>query len=128
MKKIMFTMCLLVFILTACTSTKVPGYIGTYNLISVNGNKLPFLSVESATFTLNTDNTCKGTITAKVVFSTNEFESEETFDSDSYCTYTNDGNTFNFQWKGDDAGTTTGLLDGDILTVEATGIPFVYQK
>jgi hypothetical protein len=128
MKITICTFMFLTLVVTACTSIITPKYIGTYNLVSINGEKLPFLNIQSGTLTLNADHTCKSVSSTKVVFSTGGLESEKTFETSQHCTYTVSGDTFTFTWKGEGSGTTSGVLDGDTLSVEAIGIPFIYER
>ena len=118
--------------LTACqdTSTETPqasGHTGTYTLVTVDGNKVPYTpvpegsapQVQSGTFTLNTD----GTVTHATNFG--QVDGKE-LSHDSNGTYTLDGSRVSLQWKG--AGTTTATLEGNTLTLNWEGVIFVYRK
>lgn len=100
---------------------------GTYNLVTVNGNKLPAsvshdgasLQVRSGTFTINADGTCS----TKTVF-VPPTGAEAT--REVSATYTREGEKLNMQWKG--AGRTTGTIDGKRFTMDNEGMVFVYKK
>jgi hypothetical protein len=100
---------------------------GTYNLVTLNGNKLPFTppheggapEVQSGTLTLNADGTHTSTTTLKV-------PSGQVASRDVTGTYTREGSKFTMQWKG--AGTTTATLEGGTLTMNNEGNLFAYRK
>jgi uncharacterized lipoprotein YajG len=100
---------------------------GTYTLISINGNSLPFTppheggapGVQSGSFTINADGTCSSKVTF-VVPSGAQATREVT------ATYTQDGATLHMQWKG--AGTTIGTIEGNTFTMNNEGLLFAYRK
>jgi len=101
--------------------------VGTYPLVSVDGNKVPCtvqhegntLTVKSGTFIINPDGTCS----SKVVFSP---PSGGDAAREVKATYTRQGSKLTMQWEG--AGTTTGTVQGDTFTMNNEGIVFAYHK
>jgi hypothetical protein len=100
---------------------------GTYNLVSVDGNKVPCTlqhegaspTIKSGTFTINADGTCS----SKVVFS---MPSGGDSSREVKATYTRQGSKLTMQWEG--AGTTTGTVEGDTFTMNNEGMIFAYRK
>jgi hypothetical protein len=98
--------------------------VGTYSLVSVDGNKVPCdvlheghtLPVKSGSFIFNPDGTCS----SKMVLSGRESAIEVK------ATYTRQGSRLTMQWEG--AGTTTGTFEGDTFTMNNEGMIFAYQK
>jgi hypothetical protein len=118
--------------LAACSQTSgttaSPDFTGVYNLISIDGNPIPYAplhqgqqapEIVSSTFTLNEDNTFEMTMSYKN-------PSGGTIDRDFSGTYTNAGADFTFKWKG--AGQTRATIEGSRLTMNNEGMLFVYQK
>ena len=103
-------------------------HTGTYSLVSIDGNKLPFAppheggtppEIRSSTFTLNADGSFALTMTYGL-------PSGETFSRDFSGTYTHDGSAFTFEWKG--AGTTSAIMEGNTLTMDNEGVLYAYRK
>ena len=109
------------------TETKTLDYTGIYNLITIDGNNLPYtpshegntLQVQSSTFILNTDAAFEMTMTYKR-------QSGEIFNQDFSGTYTLNNYTFTFHWQG--AGKNTAALEGDSFTMNNEGLLFLYRK
>jgi hypothetical protein len=101
--------------------------VGTYALVSVDGNKVPCtvqheghaLAVQSGSFTIKADGTCS-TKTVFVPPSGTEATREVS------ATYTKEGSRLTMQWQG--AGTTTGTMEGSTFTMDNEGMLFVYRK
>ena len=118
--------------LTGCQDTSKPttqasAHTGTYTLVTVDGNKVPYTpvpegsgpQVQSGSFTLNAD----GSVTHATNFG--QVDGKE-LSHDSSGTYTLDDSRLSFQWKG--GGTTTATLDGNTLTLDWEGVIFVYRR
>jgi hypothetical protein len=118
--------------LTGCQDTSKPttqasAHTGTYTLVTVNDNKVPYIpvpegsapQVQSGAFTLNAD----GSVTHATNFG--QVDGKE-LSHDSNGTYTLDGSRVSFQWTG--GGTTTATLEGNTLTLDWEGAIFVYRK
>ena len=117
--------------LTACQDTsnthQASGHTGTYTLVTVDGNKVPYSpvpegsgpQVQSGSFTLNAG----GTVTHATNFG--QVDGME-LSNDSNGTYTLDDSRVSFQWTG--GGTTTATLEGNTLTLNWEGAIFVYRK
>jgi hypothetical protein len=98
--------------------------VGTYNLVSVDGNKVPCtvqhdghaLPVSSGTFIINPDGTCS----SKMVLSGRDSAIEVK------ATYTRQGSKLTMQWQG--AGNTLGTVEGDTFTMNNEGMVFAYKK
>jgi hypothetical protein len=98
--------------------------VGTYALVSVDGNKVPCtvqheghpLPVKSGSFTINADGTCS----SKMVLSGRDAAIEVK------ASYTRQGSKLTMQWEG--AGTTTGTVEGDTFTMNNEGMVFAYRK
>jgi hypothetical protein len=101
--------------------------VGTYALVSVNGNQVPCTlqhegaapTIKSGTFTINADGTCG----SKVVFS---MPSGGDSSREVKANYTRQGSKLTMQWEG--AGTTTGTVEGDTFTMNNEGMIFAYRK
>ncbi len=101
--------------------------VGTYALVSVDGNKVPCavkhdgheLTVKSGTFIISADGTCK----SKVTFGT---PAGQDATREVKATYTREGPKLTMQWEG--AGTTTGTVQGDTFTMNNEGMVFTYRK
>ena len=112
---------------TSEDTTQASGHTGTYTLVTVNGNKVPYIpvpegsapQVQSGAFTLNADGT--------VIHATNfgQVDGKE-LSHDSTGTYTLDASRLSFQWQG--GGATTATLEGTTLTLDWEGAIFVYRK
>ena len=102
--------------LTGCQDTSKPttqasAHTGTYTLVTVNDNKVPYTpvpegsapQVQSGAFTLNAD----GSVTHATNFG--QVDGKELAPVSS-GTYTLDDSRLSFQWK--DGGTTTATLEG----------------
>lgn len=128
MRKTFYALLLVVFTLTSCSKTDDAGnYIGTYELVTIDGNPLPFSpaheggapEVLASTLTLAAD----GTFQMSMTYATTAGNSAS---RDFTGTYTIDQTTLRFVWEG--AGVTPGTLDGKTLTIVNEGIPFTYEK
>jgi len=101
--------------------------VGTYVLMSVDGNKVPgtvqheghTLAVKSGTFMINPDGTCS----SKLAFS---LPSGGDSSREVKATYTRQGSKLTMQWEG--AGMTTGTVEGDTFTLNNEGMIFAYRK
>ena len=101
--------------------------VGTYPLVTVDGNKVPCtvqhdghaLGVKSGTFIINADGTCS----SKVAFS---LPSGGDASREVKATYTRQGSKLTMQWEG--AGMTTGTVEGDTFTMNNEGMIFAYRK
>lgn len=102
--------------------------IGTYTLVSVDGNKVPCavkhdekegLTVKSGRFIINADGTCSSTI-AFVAPSGRDASREVK------ASYTRTGSKLTMKWEG--AGITTGTVEGDTFTMINEGMKFAYRK
>jgi hypothetical protein len=117
--------------LTACkqpvTSATTKDPAGTYTLVSIDGNKLPWTpphegsppEVRSSTLTLNADGTFNSTMNygrPSGVSSSRDFSG----------TYTRKGDRLDFQWNG--AGRTSAAYEGDSFTMTNEGIVFAYTR
>lgn len=98
--------------------------VGTYALVSVEGNKVPCtvqheghaLAVKSGSFTINADGTCS----SKMVLSGRDSAIQVK------ATYTRQGSKLTMQWEG--AGRTTGTVEGDTFTMNNEGMVLAYRK
>ena len=101
--------------------------VGTYALVSVNGNKVPCTiqhegagpTIKSGTFTINADSTCS----SKIVFSMPPGGDSS---REVKAVYTRQGAEITMQWEG--AGTTKGTVEGDTFTMNNEGMLFAYRK
>jgi hypothetical protein len=104
-----------------------PSISGTYVLVTVDGNKLPYTvaheggapKVLSGTFTIANDGTCKSKI--EFVLPSGAASTREVSG-----TFTREGPTLQMRWTG--AGTTVGTLKGDNFSMNNEGIVFAYRK
>lgn len=114
---------------TGCTSNPPntgPG--DTYNLVSVDGHALPYApmhggqrvpEVVSGSITLNGN----GTFVSSMSYAK---PSGETFGREFKGTYTQKGAEYILNWEG--AGKTSVTIEGNTLTMNNEGMPFVYEK
>jgi hypothetical protein len=101
--------------------------VGTYNLVSVDGKKVPCTlqhegqspTINSGVFTINADRTCS----SKVDFS---LPSGGKTSREVKATYTREGSKLTMKWEG--AGMTTGTIEGDTFTMNNEGMIFAYRK
>jgi len=101
--------------------------VGTYTLVSVDGNKVPCtiqhgnqsVKVESGTFTINADGTCA----SRMVFAP---PSGKSVDRQVRATYTREGSKLTMKWEG--AGMTMGEAQGDSFTMNNEGNLFAYKR
>lgn len=111
----------------AADTTKLPDINGTYTLVTINGNKLPYTppheggapQVTSGTFTIRSDGTCSSQLA--FVLPSGKASSREVS-----ATYTREGSKLNLQWQG--AGRTTGTIEGTTFTMDNEGTLFAYRK
>jgi hypothetical protein len=100
---------------------------GVYNLVSVNGEKLPCAlshegetpTIKSGSFTISADGTCS----SKISFS---LPSGGDSSREVKATYTREGSKLTMKWEG--AGMTTGTVEGDAFTMDNEGMVFAYRK
>ncbi|MBU6402602.1 MAG: hypothetical protein KGS61_19965 [Verrucomicrobia bacterium] len=98
--------------------------VGTYALVSVDGNKVPCnvqheghaLGVKSGSFIINANGSC----TSKMVLAGRDSAIEVK------ATYTRQGSQLTMQWEG--AGMTVGTVEGDTFTMTNEGMIFAYRK
>jgi hypothetical protein len=110
----------------ASDTTQTSDHQGTYTLVTVNGNKLPYTpphkggapQVLSGNITLNAD----GTFASAMSYNLPTGVVSQQFSG----TYTRDGSRFSLQWKG--AGTTTATLEGNTFTMDNEGSLFAYRR
>jgi hypothetical protein len=109
------------------TAAKTKDPAGTYTLLSIDGNKLPWTppheggapEVRSSTFTLNADGTFNSTMSYGMpsgVSSSRKFSG----------TYARTGDRLDFQWNG--AGRTSAAYEGDSFTMTNEGVAFAYTR
>jgi hypothetical protein len=102
-------------------------HIGTYNLISINGAKLPCTppheggapEVQSGAITLKAD----GSLTTITTF---KVPSGQVANREVSGTYTREGSQFMMQWTR--AGRTTATLERSTFTMNNEGMMFAYRK
>jgi len=102
-------------------------YVGTCNLVSINGAKLPCTppheggapEVQSGAITLKADGSLNTTTAFKV-------PSGKVVNREVSGTYMRDGSKFEMQWTG--AGRTTAILEGSTFTMNNEGMMFAYRK
>jgi len=112
---------------TAVDASKLPDIAGSYTLVSINGETLPFtvthegpgIQVTSGTFTIRPDGTCTSVVAFLVP--SGQAQSREVS-----ATYTRDGSKLTMQWQG--AGVTIGTVEGDTFTMDNEGQLFLYRK
>ncbi len=98
--------------------------VGTYTLVSVDGNKVPFtvqheghtMTINSGSFSINADGTCSSKMSLAGRDAAIEVK----------ATYTREGTKLTMQWQG--AGTTMGTVEGDTFTMNNEGMVFAYRK
>ena len=98
--------------------------VGSYVLVSVDGNKVPCrveheghaVPIQSGTFLINADGTCSSKILLAGQNSAVEVK----------ATYTQEGSKLTMQWAG--AGRTVGTIEGDTFTMANEGMTLAYQK
>lgn len=124
-------LCLLSFVLLlpACGAAETSNdYLGTYDLVSIDGNPLPYTpaheggapEILSSTLTLNAD----GTFQMSMTYGST---SGNSISRDFTGLYTIvDESTLRFEWEG--AGVTMGTLEANIVTINNEGLLFAYQK
>jgi hypothetical protein len=101
--------------------------VGTYALVSVDGNKVPCtlqheghtLAVKSGSSIISPDGTCN----SRVVFSP---PSGGDTTRAVKATYTRQGSELTMKWER--AGMTTGTVEGDRFTMNNEGMIFAYRK
>ena len=101
--------------------------VGSFALVSVDGNNVPStvqhggppLTVKSGIFIITADGTCSST----VVFSP---PSGGDISREVKATYTRQGPTLTMKWE--EAGTTTGTIEGDTFTMNNEGMIFAYRR
>ncbi len=111
----------------AADTTKRQDIVGTYTLVSINGNALPYtmtheppgVRVTSGTFTINADGTCS----SKMVFVP---PSGQTMSREVGATWTRNGSKLTMTWQG--AGMTTGAIEGDMFTMDNEGQLLAYRR
>lgn len=100
---------------------------GTYTLVSINGNPLPYtmtheppgVRVTSGSFTINADGTCTSDISFVL-------PSGEAASRPVSATWTRDGAKLTMSWQG--AGVTEGTVAGDTFSMDNEGQILVYRK
>ena len=101
--------------------------VGSYALVSVNGNKVPCalqhdghaLTIKSGSFIIQADGTCS----SLMAFS---LPSGGDASREVKATYTRQGSTLTMQWER--AGQTLGTVEGDRFTMNNEGMVLVYRK
>ena len=121
----------LVLVLGACATqaeeSRAPGIAGVYALVSVDGVEIPgtvdhdgvALELRSGLFTIRGDGSCSPR-TVFVPPGGREVVRE------GNATYTADGPRLTMRWEG--AGTTTGVVEGDLFTMDNHGMMFRYRR
>ena len=97
---------------------------GTYNLVTVDGNKVPCaveheghkMTIESGGYIINPDGTCSSKMSLAGRNAAIEVK----------ATYTREGQKLTMKWQG--AGMTTGTVEGDTFTMNNEGMVFAYRK
>ncbi len=111
----------------ASSTAPTSDHTGTYTLVTLNGNKLPYTppheggapQVQSGSITLNAE----GTFTSAISY---RLPDGKVASRDFSGTYTRDVSRFSLQWKG--AGTTTATLESNTFTMDNEGVLFAYRK
>jgi hypothetical protein len=101
--------------------------MGTYTLLSVDGNKVPCevkhedvtLMIKSGAFIFSERSNC----ISKMIFSV---ASSPDATREVKATYTREGPTLTLRWQG--AGMTKGTLEGDTFTMNNEGMVFAFRK
>ena len=109
---------------SAATTSADINPVGTYALVSVDGNKVPCtlqheghtMTINSGSFSINADGTCS----RKIALAGRDAAIEVK------ATYTRDGQKLTMQWQG--AGRTIGSVEGDTFTMNNEGMVFAYRK
>jgi hypothetical protein len=104
-----------------------PDPVGTYQLVSVDGKKVPCnvkhdqaeLTIKAGTFIIQADGTC----ISKMAFSV---ESRGDASREVKATYTRQGSELTMKWEG--AGTTVGTVQGSTFTMNNEGMVLVFSK
>ena len=98
--------------------------VGTYTLVSVDGNKVPCtvqheghtMTINSGGFIINADGTCSSKMSLGGRDAAIEVK----------ATYTREGPKLTMKWQG--AGMTIGTVEGDMFTMDNEGMVFAYRK
>jgi hypothetical protein len=98
--------------------------VGTYNLVTVDGNKVPCtvqheghtMTIQSGGFIINPDGTCSSKMSLAGRDAAIEVK----------ATYTREGPKLTMKWQG--AGTTIGTVEGDTFTMNNEGMVLAYHK
>jgi hypothetical protein len=98
--------------------------VGTYALVSVDGNKVPCtvrheghtMTIKSGRFIINADGTCGSQMSLEGRDAAIEVK----------ATYTREGQKLTMKWQG--AGMTLGTVEGDTFTMNNEGMVFAYRK
>ncbi|MGA2862920.1 MAG: hypothetical protein ABSF95_00360 [Verrucomicrobiota bacterium] len=109
---------------TVAATTADINPVGTYTLVTVDGNKVPCtmqheghtMTIKSGSFIINADGTCS----SKMSLAGREAAIEVK------ASYTRQGSTLTMQWER--AGMTTGTVEGDTFTMNNEGMVFAYRK
>jgi hypothetical protein len=102
-------------------------YLGAYTLVSVGGNKLPYLTthegttmtIKSGVFAINADGSCSSTIIFAVPPNADTTRVVK-------ANYTRQGAKLTMKWER--AGTTIGTAEADAFTMNNEGMIFAYRK
>jgi len=97
---------------------------GTYNLVTVDGNKVPCtvqheghaMPIKSGTFIINADGTCSSKI----------FLEGRDAAIEVRATFTREDTKLTMKWQG--AGMTIGNVEGDTFTMNNEGMVFAYRR
>ena len=125
MKRIAIAVCAVVVSFAISSIAQTPAnHTGTYTLVTIDGNKLPYApqgapEIQSGTITLNADGTFISAMSYRLA-------SGEVASRDFSGTYTRDGSRFSLQWEG--AGITTATLEDNTFTMNNEGLLFAYRK
>ena len=98
--------------------------VGTYTLVTVDGNKVPFtvqheghtMTIKSGSFIINADGTCTSNMSLEGRDAAIEVK----------ATYTREGPKLTMKWQG--AGMTVGTVEGDTFTMNNEGMVLAYRK
>jgi hypothetical protein len=109
---------------TIAATTADTDPVGTYALVSVDGNKVPCtvqheghtMTIKSGSFSINADGTCSSKMSLAGRDAAIEVK----------ATYTREGPKLTMKWQG--AGMTIGTIEGDTFTMNNEGMVFAYQK
>jgi len=108
---------------TAATAADI-NPVGTYALVSVDGNKVPYtvtheghtMTIQSGSFLINADGTCSSKMSLAGRDAAIEVK----------ATYTREGPKLTMKWQG--AGMTLGTVEGDTFTMNNEGMVLAYRK